>query len=418
MLKKLFQTIKSNPFLQDNLILFIGLFVAGIGGFIYHFVLGRLLGPADYGSLGALLSLAYIFLIILNTTQMGIADITTRLTLEKADKKITYLFRRLLKELVVIGIIFVAVFLALSSLISGYLHVPYMSVFIVSFALLFIFLLSLPRGMMQGLQRFTLLSSNNILESFIKLFAAILFVILGYGVAGAIGGIVFGYALAFVVGMYHFRSLFKTKEQTIPFNVKPVYSSSLYLGFVLIFLTLYYTMDVLLVKHFFDATQAGYYAALAILGKVIFFGTSSIGQVMFPKVIALHAQKKPHKHLFYKSCLLALLFIFPVLFFYFVFPTFVVTLLFGSQFLEIVPLLGLFGIYMTLFCLIYLFSYYFVSLGKNWIFLLLLFFFNILEIYLLYEFHESLAQVITLLISLSLIFLMILYVKFMRTKDA
>src|SRR3989344_4952944 len=390
MLKKLFQTIKSNPFLQDNLILFIGLFVAGIGGFIYHFVLGRLLGPADYGSLGALLSLAYIFLIILNTTQMGIADITTRLTLEKADKKITYLFRRLLKELVVIGIIFVAVFLALSSLISGYLHVPYMSVFIVSFALLFIFLLSLPRGMMQGLQRFTLLSSNNILESFIKLFAAILFVILGYGVAGAIGGIVFGYALAFIIGMYNFRSLFKTKEQTIPFNVKPV----------------------------FDATQAGYYAALAILGKVIFFGTSSIGQVMFPKVIALHAQKKPHKHLFYKSCLLALLFIFPVLFFYFVFPTFVVTLLFGSQFLEIVPLLGLFGIYMTLFCLIYLFSYYFVSLGKNWIFLLLLFFFNILEIYLLYEFHESLAQVITLLISLSLIFLMILYVKFMRTKDA
>ena len=417
MLKKLFQTIKSNPFLQDNLILFIGLFVAGIGGFIYHFVLGRLLGPADYGSLGALLSLAYIFLIILNTTQMGIADITTRLTLEKADKKITYLFRRLLKALVIIGLVFVAIFLALSSVISRYLHVTYTSVVIVSFALLFIFLLSLPRGMMQGLQRFTLLSSNNILESFIKLFAAVLFVILGYGVAGAIGGIVFGYALAFTVGMYHFRSLFKAEQQAHSFK-KPLFDYTFYLGLVLTSLTLYYTLDVLIVKHFFDATQAGYYAALAILGKVIFFGTSSIGQVMFPKVIALHAQNKPHKHLFYKSCLLALLFIFPVLFFYFVFPTFVVTLLFGSQFLDIVPLLGLFGIYMTLFCLIYLFSYYFVSFGKNWIFLLLLFFFNILEIYLLYEFHESLPQVITLLISLSLIFLVILYIKFMRTKDA
>ncbi len=417
MIKKTLNLIKGNPFLQDNVILFLGLFVAGIGGFIYHFVMGRLLGPGDYGSLGALLSLAYIFLIILNTTQMGIADIITRLTLEKAEKKIAYLFRKLLKEFLLIGIVFLLLFIALSSLIAGYLHVNSLSVVVISFALLFILLLSLPRGMMQGLQRFTLLSSSNILESFVKLLAAVLFVFLGYGVAGAIGGIVFGYALAFLIGIYHFRSLFKAQQEHHIF-ARRLYDHTFYLGLVLTSLTLYYTLDVLIVKHFFDATQAGYYAALAILSKIIFFGTSSIGQVMFPKVVALHAQRKPHKHLFYKSCLLALLFIFPVLFFYFVFPNFVVTLLFGPQFLEIVPLLGLFGVYMTLFCLVYLFSYYFVSLGKNWMFLLLLFFFNILEVYLLYEFHESLSQVITLLIALSLIFLIILYIKFMRTKDA
>src|SRR3989344_6468373 len=103
MLKKTLDHIKRSPFLQDNLILFIGLFVAGIGGFIYHFVIGRLLGPADYGALGALLSVAYIFLIILNTTQMGIARITAKLVIEKADKKISFVFKRLLKELSLIG---------------------------------------------------------------------------------------------------------------------------------------------------------------------------------------------------------------------------------------------------------------------------------------------------------------------------
>ncbi len=417
MLKKTLDHIKRSPFLQDNLILFLGLFIAGIGGFIYHFVMGRLLGPADYGALGALLSIAYIFLIILNTTQMGIARITAQLVVEKADKKISFAFKKLLKELSIIGFVFLLFYLLISPFISRYLHVTLFSTRVMSVALFFILLLSLPRGIMQGLQRFSLLSVNNATESFIKLAFGILFVLLGYGVAGAIGAIVFGYALAFLIGIYHFRSFFRTQEQSYPFT-RQLYDYTFYLGLVLTSLTLYYTVDVLIVKHFFDEVQAGYYAALTILGKVLFFGSSSIGQVMFPKVISLHAQGKPHKHLFYKSCLLALLFLFPVLFIYFTFPTFIVNILFGAQFLEIAPLLGLFGLYMITFCFIYLFSYYFVSLGNSWPFLGLLFFFNFLEIYLLYEFHDSLSQVITLLISLSLIFLVILYGKFLRTKDA
>ena len=417
MITKTIDRIKSNPFLQDNIILFIGLFVAGIGGFIYHFVMGRLLGPADYGSLGALLSLAYIFLIILNTTQMGIAQITARLAIEKAQQKIMYMFRKLLFELFIIGLCFIAIYFFFSFLISKYLHVSVASTFIVGIALFFMLLLSIPRGMMQGLQKFFLLSSNNILESFVKLLAGMLFVYLGYGVAGAVGGIVFGYALAFLIGIFHFRSYLSIKRQELSF-FNQLYRSTFYLGLVLTSLTLYYTADVLIVKHFFDEIQAGYYAALAIFGKVIFFGSSSIGQVMFPKVVSLHAEKKPHKHLFYKSSFLTLIVIFPILFAYFVFPTLVVQILFGPNFLEIAPLLGLFAIYMTLFCFVYLFAYYFVSLGDNWPFLGVLYFFNVVEIYLLYNFHDSLSQVITLLIVLSLIFLVVLFIKFVRTRDA
>lgn len=417
MLQKLFFHIKKSPFLQDNIILFIGLFLAGVGGFLYHFLMGRFLGPADYGSLGALLSVAYIFLIILNTTQMGIARVTAKLLVTQDDHKVSFVFKKLLKVLSVIGFVFLLVYLLISSWLSQYLHVTISSARIVGLALFFILLISLPRGMMQGLQRFFLLSANNILESFSKLLFGVLFVLLGYGVAGAIGSIVFGYALAFVIGLYHFRSFFRTPEHASLF-AQQLFHYTFYLGLVLTSLTLYYTLDVLIVKHFFDATQAGYYAALAILGKVLFFGSSSIGQVLFPKVVSLHAAGKPHKHIFYKSSLLALLFIFPVLFLYFVFPTLVVTVLFGSQFLAITPLLGLFGLYMAIFCFVYLFSYYFVSLEKNWLFLLLLFFFNILEVYLLYAFHESLTQIITLLIALSFIFLVLLYIKFLRTKDA
>jgi O-antigen/teichoic acid export membrane protein len=43
--------------------------------------------------------------------------------------------------------------------------------------------------------------------------------------------------------------------------------------------------DVLLVKHFFSTADAGRYAAVAALGRIVFWGASGIGIVLFPKAV-------------------------------------------------------------------------------------------------------------------------------------
>jgi O-antigen/teichoic acid export membrane protein len=43
--------------------------------------------------------------------------------------------------------------------------------------------------------------------------------------------------------------------------------------------------DVLLVKHFFSSHAAGEYAAVAALGRAIFWGASGVAAVLFPKVV-------------------------------------------------------------------------------------------------------------------------------------
>ena len=101
---------------------------------------------------------------------------------------------------------------------------------------------------------------------------------------------------------------------------------------------------------------------------------------------------------------------------YFLFSGFIINLLYGELYLEAAGLLGWFAVIMTLFSLVYLMSFYNLSINKrNFIYILALF--NILEIALIYIFHDSLAQVVSILTVLMFILALIMFLKIMLTKD-
>src|SRR5450759_5149411 len=48
--------VRRNRLVRQNLVLFAGGLVAGIGGFVYHAIAGRVLGPASYGQVAFLIA--------------------------------------------------------------------------------------------------------------------------------------------------------------------------------------------------------------------------------------------------------------------------------------------------------------------------------------------------------------------------
>src|SRR5258708_11985616 len=48
--------VRGNRLVQQNLVLFAGGLVAGIGGFVYHAIAGRVLGSATYGQVAFLIA--------------------------------------------------------------------------------------------------------------------------------------------------------------------------------------------------------------------------------------------------------------------------------------------------------------------------------------------------------------------------
>jgi len=391
--------------IKDNFILFSTTMVLHLLGFLFHFYVSRKLGPIDYGIFGSLLSVIYLFTVPLNTIQTAISKFVANFKVENNYRKINFLLRASLKKLAVYGVIGTVIFIALSPFVSKFLNTSITPLIVLSFFILFALLLPINRGTMQGLQKFKPLGFNLALEGIVKLFGGILLVSIGWGVSGAIGAFVLAYIIPFAFGFYPIKSIFKERKES--FNTKNVYKYSIPVVIMLLSLTAFYSLDVILVRHFLDPLQVGFYAALSLIGKVLFFGSFSIVQVMFPKVAELYAMNKPHKKILYKSLIFVSIFCMVSLLMFYLFPNFFVNLFFGKDYLEVSKYLVLFSVFITFLSLNFTLSFYNVSLNR-YKFIYLLIVFNILQIALLSIFHSSIMQVIYILLFLMVVLFVIL----------
>ena len=394
---------KNSRFIKDNIILFIGSLSAGVLGFIFHFYMGRILGPADYSILGVILSIVYIMGIGLNTLQAGVTKYVSNLNTKKEYSKISYLIDKLINKLTKYGFISLIIFIIITPLLAKFLHITITPLLIISPCILFLILIPVNRGSLQWLQRFKGLSWNLVIEGIIKLFGAIILVLLGLNIYGAIIAMVLSYVISFFVSFYPLRDITKKKKKE--FDIKRIYKFSIPILIALISLTLMYNIDVILVKHFFTEIETGYYVAASKLGLILFFATLSISQVMFPKVSELHKKKKRYRYLLKNSLLISLIIIIPATIIFYSFPKLIVNILFGSQFLATVPYVGPFAVIIGLFSLIYIITFYNLSINKKR-FLYILIFFNILQIVFIILFHSSLMQVVNVL----MIYMILLFI--------
>lgn len=396
---------KNRGLLKDNSWLFAGFFLQGSFSYIYHLFMGRILGPEDYGVLVAILSISYLIMVFIETIQLTITKLVSKFKAKLEFQRIKYLLIASLKRMFIYGGILCFTIIIFSPFITSFLKIKNLSpIVILGLFIITSFLLAVTRGVLQGLQKFKELATNYITEGFVKFICGVGLVLFGYGVSGALGGIAISFLVAFV---FSFSSI-KLAKKIERFNFGSFYLSSFKTLITLASLTFIYSIDVILVKHFFNAAEAGYYAALSTLGKIIFFASYSVSYVMFSKIPEYEKNKKT-KTILYKSLILITIISIPILLFYFLFPEFSIKLLFGSDFLSIKNYLGLFGVVITLFSLVYTVSLYNLSLDrKNFIYLLLIF--NILEIVLIFLFHNSIIQIVYILLFLMLILLVILLI--------
>jgi len=405
---------KKDSLVRENLFFFIATNITNLFGFIFHFYMGRKLGPSDYGVLGVLLAIIYFFNITANTIQTSIAKFVSKFSIKKEYGKINFLFNNSIKRLAIYGVILNVIFILISFFLADFLKIKIIPLIILSFMITFEFLLPIIRGTLQGLQKFNILGFNLILEGFVKLFFGIVLVLSGLNVIGAVIAIILSYFIPFLVGNYNLKFIKKNNLEKI--DTKEIYRYTFPVLLMLLSLTAFYSIDILLVKHFFTSEEAGYYSATGLIGKILFFGSLSISQVMFSKVSGLNEDNKPHKHLLIKSLIIILILTIPGLLIYYLFPEFIIGILFGKGFLSINKLILYSGIMMAIFSLVYLISFYNISLHKTrFIYILLLF--NVLEIILIYLFHNSLLQIlINIIILLSILFIILCIITFKKDE--
>lgn len=396
MLKKfLARYNKDDSLIRDSFLFFSASMVLNLAGFFYHFYMGRVLGPADYGVLGAMLSFLYVTLVFFSAIQTSVANVAARLYAKHRVSKIARLLKKGSLWFAVSGGFGFLFYVSTSSFVPGLTKIPFWTYLSLSLAIPFIFLLPVGRGVLQGMQNFKHLSMNLVAEGLGKVLVGIFFVAIGWGVTGAVLGVVFSFVAASIIAIISLRSLFHQHSETFSLNFGSYVSSAVLTAMLI--LTLMYSIDVLLVRFYFDSVQSGYYASASLLGKIVFFASLAITTVMFPKVAALQASGKNSKHILNKSIVLVCILIAGALFFTVLFPRFVVLLFFGSEYLAITKLLWVFCLMFSFFSLAYLFSLYNLSLKRS-SFNYILALFLLIEVIAITLFHRTLEEVVLVLV--------------------
>lgn len=398
-IKNLYQRFFKSKLIIGSLVMAGGTLISGVGGYVYHLLMGRALGPTDYGILASLISLTYFLGIPLGVLNLVVVKFVAGFKGKKDFDSIGSFFTVINRKVLIFGLLFLLLMLILTPLMSSFLHLnSFLPILLVlGFFFISIFLM-INRSFLQGLLKFGYFSSSSILESGLKLIFAFLLVLIGWKVYGALAGFLAGGLGALLFSYFPLWGLRKRKKITIKIKKEEIFKFALPVFFSTLAFTSLFGSDLILVRHFFPSEQAGFYAALSTIGRIIYFLTYPIISVMFPMISERYQSKVSYKNLILASLFLVFIISFSIAGFYFLFPHFIIRLFFGSQYLSISGFLGYFGLFLSFYSMAFLLNNFFLSIQRTKLVFLpvLAAFAQILFIYL---FHENLWQII--LISLS-----------------
>jgi O-antigen/teichoic acid export membrane protein len=275
--------------LSGSFVLLSGSGLATAINFAYNIAVARFLGPKGFGHATAV----YTLLTLISAVTLSFQIVSAKVVAQQISlegKSAAY--RRFHRSAWACGIIVALLLLVFQEAIANYLNLPSpILVVLLAIGAAFYVPLGSRRGYIQGAYGFRRLAVNLVLEGLVRLGGSLLLIMLGFDVRGVIAANAAAVAVAYfaaapklaaaVPSELHLPDAFREALQAIVFFVGQVLINN---------------CDIVLVKHFFPPTAAGLYAAVALVGRVIFAFSSAIVNTMFPLVAGTPKEdRKDHR---------------------------------------------------------------------------------------------------------------------------
>lgn len=356
---------KAGGLASASLLLMISMTVVNAGNYVYNLIMGRWLGPAMFADVSLIVTLLLVITFITVPLQLVAARYSALAVAEGNLEPLAAMRRWLTRVALVIGLVLVAIFCLPSRYWSNFFNTASAAPFLLfGWALPFGLMQGVNRGILQGQTRFLTLAATYQVEMWSRLLLGVLLVWAGYSANGAVLGISLSFVLTWLASLTARRDL--PAGGVLPNELRSAAAAFAFPVLVAqISQILINNSDILLVRRFYPPEQAGQYAALALVGRMVFFATWSVVTTMFPIVAQRHQKGEPHRHLLWISLgivgsISSLVLLATVLF-----PEAIVNILFGAQYLSIAPLLWLYALATALYALANVVINYRLSLGQG-----------------------------------------------------
>ncbi len=362
------QRLRQSSFIRHNAIFFVGSLLIGVCNYMYYPLLGRLLEPASFGEVQTLISL---FLQI--TTFLSVLGLLAVNIVANHDdaKQRNLIVLELEKLALLIGGLLLLLTIALGPVLRDFFQFDSALPFtLLALAVLATVPFTFRTSYLRGKHYFGLNSIAGMVGAAGKLLLSGVLVVIGFRTAGAIFGVVLAQVLAFVYAGYYARKhgygeSLRTHWGKLPnfAVIRPELRYSLVVLATSLSITVLYSVDIVVVKHFFDATTAGLYASIATVSRVLFFLTASISQVLMPSV-RLQNTPQQNRQLLYKSLALVSVVGGGALAVFWATPRFFVELLMGPAYVQYANLLPQLSLAMFVVSILNLLLTYYMALRQ------------------------------------------------------
>ncbi len=252
----------------------------------YNIAVARFLGPKGFGHATAV----YTILILISAVTLSLQIICAKFVAQASSPEAKFaVYRSFHAGGWICGILIGTGLLLYQTAITNYLNLPSpVLVAMLAIGAAFYVPLGSRRGFTQGAHGFSRLAKNLVLEGSVRLGGSFLLILLGLGVKGVIAANAAAIAVAYLAIAPKATAAIRN-PLALGYTLRETLQALVFFsGQVLI-----NNCDIVMVKHFFPPTAAGLYAAVAMVGRVVFAFSSAVVNSMFPLVAGTcHEERK------------------------------------------------------------------------------------------------------------------------------
>jgi O-antigen/teichoic acid export membrane protein len=243
----------------------------------YNIAVARYLGPKGFGHA----TVIYTILVLLSAVTLSFQIIASKFIAQQESRAQQTAVYRVFQRFswgcgVAVGLLLVA----LQGGISDYLNLPDPRlVTFVAIGAVFYVPLGVRRGFIQGTCGFRSLALNLVIEQVLRLGGSLALIGLGFGLHGVIAANSAAIAIAYYAARVKLQGRLKNSVRFSHATREMFQAMIFFAGQMVI-----NNCGIVLVNHFFLAREAGLYAAVAMVGRVIFSFSQAVVNSTFPLV--------------------------------------------------------------------------------------------------------------------------------------
>ena len=409
-----YKRLFSDRYLRYNILILCTNILGGAFSYLLHPSLAHIMTIQEYGQVAALVALSFVLITPTQIFSNVAAKYASTLSINGDYAQLNGFIRRLTGILLIVGVGVAAAFMLVSNYLAQFFHLDStQDIILLGTMFVVSFISPLNLGVLLGLQRFGWFATITLLLPILRLVLVVGFVLLGFGVNSAILGIAISTLLTYLVSFLPLWKLLRG-PRTHSGPLKSVWSYAILTATVAGGSVTLSSIDTVLAGHFLNIHETGLYAALATIGRTIWFINGSINTVMFPRVVRLHEQKKPHWHVVAQAMLGVVILSATIEMMFFLAPSLITKILFGQAFIAISGLLPLYGFAMLLLSVSEVLLAFFLAIGNRTIIPIVLLA-CLLQIALIIWHHSSPTQLLEAVLITNAVFMLALIVKWGMT---